>query len=99
MGVWHGPTGSLPNIMTKKNIFSWHTFYESIISGPSKSLTFEEGVVTLPEGEGTGEESKKVPDPCCPYICERMWVKTVDIVKRHNSIFFKTHKINVVTFC
>ena len=44
------------------------------ISGPSKSLTFEEGVGTLAEGGGTTEEeeNKKTPDPCCPILCERL---------------------------
>lgn len=44
--------------------------------GPSKSLTFEEGVGTLGESqenpEGGPAAAEKVPDPCCPIICERM---------------------------
>ncbi len=43
--------------------------------GPSKSLTFEEGVGTLGESLDNPDgstEPKKVPDPCCPIICERM---------------------------
>ena len=46
-----------------------------LLTGPSKSLTFEEGVGAMgSSGEGAegGEEGKKVPDACCPIICERM---------------------------
>ena len=45
-----------------------------VFSGPSKSLTFEEGCVGNGEaGAGTESEApKKVPDPCCPIFCERM---------------------------
>ena len=42
------------------------------IAGPSKSLTFEEGVGTLAEGDATATEAPKLPDPCCPLLCERM---------------------------
>ena len=47
---------------------------EYIFSGPSKSLTFEEGLVGNGEAGAGGEnaEPKKVPDPCCPIVCERM---------------------------
>ena len=52
------------------NIFSAHY----VFAGPSKSLTFEEGLVGNGEaGAGTESEApKKVPDPCCPIFCERM---------------------------
>ena len=50
-------------------VFIYHVF-----AGPSKSLTFEEGLVGNGEaGAGTDNEApKKVPDPCCPIVCERM---------------------------
>ena len=57
------------------------------IAGPSKSLTFEEGVGTLAEGDATATEDdgKKLPDPCCPLLCERMLVFRV-ILTRYSFI-------------
>ena len=56
------------------------------IAGPSKSLTFEEGVGTLAEGDATATEDdgKKLPDPCCPLLCERMWV----YIQSHSYNFY-----------
>ena len=54
--------------------FCSRVFIYYVFAGPSKSLTFEEGLVGNGEaGAGTDNEApKKVPDPCCPIVCERM---------------------------
>jgi hypothetical protein len=61
-------------LFNQKKKFMISLFLKNL--GPSKSLTFEEGVGTGVEGGGVdgenGMEPKKTPDPCCPYICERM---------------------------
>ena len=59
-------------------LINWKTRFSIHKIGPNKSLTFEEGVGNVgdcgdnTEG-GSGEaETKKVPDACCPLICERL---------------------------
>lgn len=48
-----------------------------VVSGQSKSLTFEEGLKDLDEkDEDNSQDGQKSsePEPCCPDVCSRLWV-------------------------